>query len=191
MKLSKILFATIAVALLASCNSKPKTEPVDPELIQFEQEKEQKSQIIKLGDYTASDDVQAGGHSYHYTIERQALDTLGVITNDEGFRAYDNRLTLSVQRDGAPLYNTTLVRSQFRPYMDADDYRQYVLMNIVFDRALVGGDLRFIVSLGDAADGGEIFVQFALTIHVDGTSTITYHEMYDEDEIDRFSDDGV
>lgn len=191
MKLNRLIFPAIALSLLASCNSKPKTEPVDPELVRYEQEKEQKSQVIRLGDYSTSGDVENSGHKYHYTIERQALDTLSVITDDEGFHAYDNRLTLTVQRDGASLYNGTLLRSQFRPYMDADDYRQYVLMNIVFDRFVGAGDLRFIVSLGDAADGGEIFVQFALTIHADGSSTITQHEMYDEDEIDRFNDDGV
>lgn len=189
MKLSKILFATIALALLASCNNKPKTEPVDPELIEFEQEKEQKSQIIKLGDYSTSGDVEAGGHTYHYTIERQSLDSLGVVTNNDGYQAYDNRLSLMVARNGASLYNSTLTRSQFRPYMGAEDYNQYILMNIVFDRVL-GTDLRFIVSLGDAADGGELFVQFALTIHADGTSTITQHEMYDEDELDRIEHEG-
>lgn len=187
----KFILSAIVIALLASCNSKPKTEPVDSELIQFEHEKEQKSQIIKLGDYTTSGSAESNAHQYHYTIERQSLDSLGVVTNDDGYQAYDNRLILTVQRDGSTLYHGTLLRTQFRPYMEAEDYRQYVLMNIVFDRILSDGDLRFIVSLGDAADGGELFVQFALTIHADGSSTISHHEMYDEDEIDRFNDDGV
>lgn len=180
----KFILPAIALALFASCNNKPKTETVDPELIEFEQEKEQKSQIIKLGDYSISEDAQGEGHNYHYSITRQSLDSLGVVTNEDGYQAYDNKLSISVTRDGGLLYSSNLTRAQFRPYMSAEDYNQYILMNAVFDR-IAGSDVCFIVSLGDAADGGELFVQFALTVHADGTSSIAPREMYDEDEIDR------
>lgn len=189
MKNAKYIFLTLLAALLTACtSSSPKTEEQDPELIQFEQERMLKNEIARLGDYTMTDSVSGGGHRYQYTITRTALDSVGVVTDEDGYRAYDNTISLSILRDGALFYHSTLTRSLFRPYLSADDYNQFILMNAVFEHVL-GDGLRFIVSLGDGAANGDVFVQYALDLHGDGTTTISTHEMFEENEINRFEEE--
>lgn len=183
-----ILSLILAAVLVAACKHTPKVEEQDADLVQFELEREQKSEIVRLGDYTVTDSLRGGGHQYQYTITRSALDTLGVVTDEDGYRAYDNTLSLRVLRDGALLYQNTFVRSMFRSYLSASDYNQYILMNMVPER-VVGDDVRFIISLGDGGSNGEVFVQYALDIHSDGSTTISHHEMFEEDEIDRFAEE--
>ena len=56
-------------------------------------------------------------------------------------------------------------------------------MNLVFDRITPQGP-KFVVSVGEA-ETDELFVQFALTVGLDGSVEIMRHEMFEEDDIHR------
>lgn len=186
-----LLSSFVLVMLVVSCSDKkPKVE--ENEKMQFAEQVDHKKETIRLENFKYTDSVKQGGHEYEYTISRTPLDSAKVIVDEEGYKAIDNSLSLTINRDGAQVYSRTFTRGAFKINIDEEEFYHYVLMNMVFDKVVDNG-LRFIVSLVDAASN-DMFVQYSLVVAFDGTSiNITSYDMYDESEISRFDadEDGV
>mgnify|MGYP004450007367 CR=1 FL=1 len=118
---------------------------------------------------------------------RTPCDSVAVILDEDGYRTVDNTISLTINRDGAPMFSRTYARRAFKIGISDADFSQYVLMNMVFDRMTTSGP-RFIATLG-VGSADDVFVQFALTVGSDGTTNIEQTEMFEEEEIDRFPEE--
>lgn len=179
--------AILLAMSLSSCGSKEVQEQ-DVESTEKEmiiQERNAKKAVLRLGDYEHVDSISQNGHCYEYKITREADDSLGIVVDAEGFRSLDNYITLDIKRDGAPMFSKRFTRRAFKIGISDQEFSQYVLMNMVFDRITTSG-LQFIVSVG-AGSSDDMFVQYALTVGADGSTNIEPHEMFDEDEITRIN----
>ena len=179
------------VVLVVSCSDK-KAKEEEYEKMQFAEQKDHKSETIRMDAFKYTNSIKNGGHDYEYTISRTPLDSAKVIVDAEGYKAIDNSLSLEISRDGGQIYSRNFTRGAFKINIDEEEFNHYVLMNMVFDKVVDNG-LRFIVSLVDAASN-DMFVQYSLVVAFDGSSiNITSYDMYDESDIDRFDadEDGV
>ena len=60
--------------------------------------------------------TSAGGHKYHYVIERKPVET--TVTDDEGNVFYDNEISILVERDGKQVYKRSFTRENFLSMLD-------------------------------------------------------------------------
>lgn len=172
----------------ASCNScgKQEEEVLDYDEMQKEiimQKHDEKSAINRMGSFDDADSISVDGHRYYYYISRMPDDSLGIVTDSEGYKTVDNAIVLKVKCDGMQIFSRRFTRQDFKAGISNDEFKHYVLMNMVFDRITPSG-LRFMVSVGEA-ETDELFVQFALTIGLNGSINIARHEMFEEAEIHR------
>lgn len=182
-----ILSALLASALAFSACGGKKEETRTQAQIEREnvrRDQDERNEIIRFAHTNHTDSVSYNGHRYSYTIERQASDSLGIVTDAEGFRTVNNSITLSVRRDGARIFSHTYTRGAFKIGISDEDFSHYVLMNMVFDRMTPSGP-RFAVTVG-VGSADDNYVQFALTVAPDGSTNVTRLEVFEEDEIDRF-----
>ena len=180
--------AAAVMLTFSSCSScsKQEVEETDYETMRKEmiqQQRDEQHTVNRMGSFEFTDSLTEGGHRYQYTIQRMPDDSLGIVTDSEGFRTVDNAIVLKVKRDGAQIFSRRFTRQAFRSGIDQEEFRHYVLMNLVFDRITPQGP-RFVASVGEA-ETDELFVQFALTVGLDGSVHIARHEMFEEDAIHR------
>ena len=142
--------------------------------------------IIEINSYSLTDSVSMNGHKYTYTIDRQFQDSV-IIVDDEGYKTRDNSVRLTIRKDGAPFFEQRFTRSAFHIRVDEHYYQQCVLLGMNFDRTTEYG-LRFIASIGKGADGDN-YKPYSLTVGPDGSTNITEHDLYDDDEVARFEDE--
>lgn len=184
------LLAIVATTLaVAACGDKKKTSYEDEEsLLELERNEENHKTIIALSPFQVCDSIRMNGHEYVYTIERTPLDSV-IVVDEEGYKSQDNSLKLRILCDGAPFFEKKYSRSAFHIHIDENYYQQCILLGMNFDRITEYG-LRFIVSIGKGADG-EDYKPYSLTVGPDGSTNITEHDLYEDDEVSRFEDEGV
>ena len=111
---------------------------------------------------------EAGGHKYHYTIERRPVET--TVTDEDGNVFYDNSISLAVQRDGSVLYSRTFTREDFLPMLDKGFCRYGILDGCRFVE-IKGGNVVF--SLCVSYPESDMLAAYLLTIHADGSATFS------------------
>ncbi|MBQ0048630.1 MAG: DUF4738 domain-containing protein [Bacteroidales bacterium] len=182
---SFLLFCAIACSSCGGEKQEEKTrEEKEQEYVQREQD--ERNELIRFANTHFTDSCTYKGHRYCFTIDRQASDSLGIITDADGFRTVNNSIALTVSCDGTRIFSHVYTRGAFKIGINDKDFSHYVLMNMVFDRMTpVGPRFAVTVGVGSADDN---YVQFALTVAPDGTTNIVPREVYEEDEIDRFEE---
>lgn len=173
---------------IASCGSNKNSQTDDSTIDSPERSEENKSAVIEINPFQVTESIQMNGHKYTYTIERTPLDSV-IVTDDEGYKTRDNSLQLTILRDDAPFFQRHFSRSAFHIRVDENYYQQCILLGMNYDRTTEYG-LRFVASIGKGADS-EDYKPYSVTIGSDGSVNITEHDLYDDDEVSRFEDEGV
>lgn len=186
--LAGIFPALLVLLTFSSCYSCGRQEVEEPDFDEMKremilQQRDEQHTVHRMGSFEFTDSLSEGGHLYQYTIIRMPDDSLGVVTDSEGYRTVDNAITLKVKRDGVQMFSRRFTRKAFCAGISSEDFQHYVLLNMVFDRITPEGP-KFVVSVGEA-ETDELFVQYALTIGLDGTVHVSRHEMFEEDDIRR------
>lgn len=182
------LSLTLLLAGLTSCGDK-KTSTSDTDSIESPERSEENTQtLIELNAFNVTESVQMNGHKYTYTIERTPLDSV-IVTDEEGYKSRDNSLRLTILRDDAPFFQRNFTRSAFHIRVSDAYYQQCILLGMNFDRVNEYG-LQFLASIGKGADS-EDYKPYSVTIGTDGSVNITEHDLYEDDEVNRFEDEGV
>lgn len=185
----KVVISFFALMLVWACGAK---EEIDTRTVE-EKEKEivekeivAKKEVVRLREYTQTDSVKGNGHKYVYTIRRQVDRSLGLVTDDEGYRTADNAITLTMKCDGVQVLSRRYTKGNFKMGVEDGDYEQFVLMNMAYDKMTVNGP-RFIVCVG-VGSSDDMFVQYTLTVDGNGGTKIEPHEFYEDNEINRIKD---
>ncbi len=185
---------TGALALLASglmllsCGGKKdvekEMEEMDKAIVQ--QARNEREEIIRMPNVKENKSVQANGHTYAYSIIRTACDSLGIVTDSDGFRTVDNSIQLYITRDGELMFNKTFTRRAFKIGISDREFSHYVLSNIAFDRVTTSG-LQFAVTLCEGS-ADDLYIPFSLTVGPDGSTNIVHADAFNEEDISRFED---
>lgn len=174
--------------LLGSCGQKQDTEKsqeeLDRELVQ--QARDEREEIIRMPDVRENRTVQANGHTYAYSIVRTACDSLGIVTDSDGFRTVDNSIQLYITRDGQLMFNKTFTRRAFKIGISDREFSHYVLSNMAFDRLTTSG-LQFAVTLCEGS-ADDLYIPFSLTVGPDGSTNIVHADAFNEEDINRFEE---
>lgn len=169
----KHLFALAALAcLIASCGSKKEPETV------AETPKEEKKvpSINRLPEYHFEDDVQVGDRTYHYTLHREAVDSLGSVCDEYGDHYVNTFYELTIRRDGKEFYHKRFTKQTLGSKLSADFRKNGILDGFRFNRAEDG---KLIFSLCVSYPDSDLSTPFLLTIGPDGSSTLTEDQFMD------------
>lgn len=186
------MLCTAAVMLMSmgivACGGKKNSDADADDMAALQEAIDNTNTIVELSEYRDSGTVSMGGHQYTYTIERLPLDSV-IVTDEDGYKSRDNSILLTVQRDGASFFQRRFTRSAFHIRVDEGYYQQCILLGMNFDRTTEYG-IRFVASIGKGSDS-EFYKPYSVTVGLDGSTNITEHDLYDDDEVDRFEDEGV
>lgn len=182
-----LLSAGLLVLVFSACGKKQdeKSAPAESEEQTIQRGVEDdKDRIIRMESIKNSGSESYNGHLYEYSIEVVPDDSLDLVVNGDGIRAVDNCANLTIMRDGVQMYSKHFTRRAFKIGISDEEFSHYVLSSMIFNKMTTSGP-QFIVTLGDA-DSEDVFVQYSLTVGMDGSINIVRTGLFDEDEIDRF-----
>ena len=163
--ISCIAFATATICV--SCGHKPETQNI----IAKKPQKTVKKEVMKVGDYSQSREVQWLGSTYQVSVQRKADTSLAIVKDENGNRYYDNAITVDIKRgDGTSFFHRTFTKADFADCTE-DSEAGGALLGIVFDKA-EGKTLRFAASVGSPDKMSDEYVPLVVNISNMGQVTI-------------------
>lgn len=174
----KVHFATplLMIGLLltgSACGNKSETAPNQTQT----ENTDATSQILKLNAYHYTDTVGSGKQRYVYDIVRKAVDSIAVVEDENGDRYADNLITLNVLNgSGSVFFKHTFSKKDFGKHLSSDFRKHGILEGMAFDR-MIDGKPRFAASVG--MQYSDMSMPFLVTLHADGSFTITRDEVLD------------
>lgn len=124
------------------------------------------------------DTVQSGSNVYILTINREACDSLPIVTDEMGFRFTDNLLDISVRKNGRLLFDRTFKKTDFRSMLDEDFLKQSILDGCRFMQVHEG---MVSFSLAVSYPESDMSRPFILNIGPDGSYMIVKDDSLEED----------
>lgn len=175
--MKNILFFILLVSnacLIVSCGNKNK----DNEAEQTNTTTANKpAAIVSDPKWNNQKGVKWNGHNYQITIERTPAKDLAIVTDELGQRYYDNRVEITIQRDGAPFYNKKFTKEAFIDFISDQDIETGILQGIAFDDVdKKENGLRFGAQVGVPGEDG---IPFVIIINADGMASITKDNVLD------------
>lgn len=119
-------------------------------------------------DYTQT--ARLGGHDYSVRIRRTADKELPVVTDELGKKFYDNRVEVSIMRDGKQFFNRSYTKDAFREFLSDEEQKGTVLLGMAFDADRSDGKtIRLGAQVGQT--GIEEGPAFCVEIPLDGSAS--------------------
>lgn len=170
----KFLYTTVAVMLLTTCGQKNNNEPTEQSVINQNQVIEDRP--FSMSEYHYSDKTKWNSSNVTYVIDRIAVDSLGYVTDVDGERYTNNRLTLGVNVDGREVLKHTFTRAEISGFVDEEYMNRSIIQGLVFSEAAKDG-LRFLMSVGQPLS--DEYVQLRVTVDRNGGYTMRRDEIID------------
>lgn len=124
--------------------------------------------------------TSAGGHKYRYVIERKPVET--TVTDDEGNVFYDNRITITLERDGGQYFSRSFTRQNFLSMLDKGFQRYGILDGCRFVKVSKGA---VVFSLCVSYPESDLYTAYLLTVQSDGSSSFSPDNTLD---VENFAD---
>ena len=186
MKKQLILFLMLAM-VLGACNKK--AQSTGQEAVNEQAPAKTENTILRLPTLHAEDTVMSGKNVYALMIHREACDSLGIVTDELGYRYADNLLKISVKKNGAMLFSRTFQKKDFLRMLDNDFAEKSILDGCRFMQVHEG---MVSYALAVSYPDSDMSRPFKLNIGPDGSYMIVkYDDLEDEYDTDSLSFDGV
>ena len=187
MKKNSILLLLLTL-VLAACNQK--SPDADKVVQEKKTEKKDSENIIhRLPVLHGADTVKSGKNVYVIEVHREAFDSLGIVTDDMGYRYADNSLKIAVKKNGSVLFNRTFRKKDFLHLLDAEFAKHSILDGCRFLQVHEG---MVSFSLAVSYPDSDMSRPFKLNIGPDGSYMIVKNDDLEDEYIsDSISSDGV
>lgn len=117
-------------------------------------------------------------NSYQSTVVRTPDESLPLVTNAEGNKFVDNRITLRIITQGRTLVNRAFTKQDFASLLNARFLKYAILEGLVFDQVTESGLIRYAASV--AYPQSDLYVPIRITVTPAGQLTIEREEMMDD-----------
>jgi len=186
--MKQLLFSLLAATLvLAGCKNKTAPETTQTGVNEYANAEEPVDGIQRMQEYNYSDTLRTEGHTYVYTIHREASDSLPQVADEEGTIYADNVYTLSVESDGQSFFNRRFTKQAFASYLSSDFRERGILDGMMCDESQSG--LTFAVSV--SLPQSDMFEPLLLRIDRQGGIAIERDERSDANLEEQADDEGV
>lgn len=161
----KNLVYTLACAsaiLLSACSSKNKNGN-EMQALMRDSTKVAGPQRMQVADTKATFTYK--GKEYQSSVVRKPDESLPVVTNEQGEKFVDNRITLHISGGGGQLVDKVFTKESFASLIDAKFLKYAILEGLVFDRTTPRG---MIYAASVCYPQSDLYVPIRLTVTVDG-----------------------
>ena len=173
--------------VLGACNKK--AQSTGQEAVNEQAPAKTENTILRLPTLHAEDTVMSGKNVYVLMIHREACDSLGIVTDELGYRYADNLLNISVKKNDAVLFNRTFKKKDFLHLLDAEFAKHSILDGCRFLQVHEG---MVTFSLAVSYPDSDMSRPFKLNIGPDGSYMIVKNDDLEDEYIsDSLSSDGV
>jgi len=180
MKKTCYLYTALLLCLLTACGGRGNNglSPVGGPQAQTEEQAASKGpQSMQDSDITVP--VTVGTTEYQSNVVRRPDQSLPIVTNDQGQRFVDNRITLTLRQGTRQVVSRTFTKADFTPYLDAGFQRHAILEGLVFDK-VEGSRLLYAASV--AYPESDLYIPFQITVTTGGSISIAKSDIMDEYE---------
>lgn len=186
------LILVLGLVMLGACKEKKQSE----DIITTKYEPKRPMPPIPMQPVKQVVPVSWGTSLYNIVVEQTPVDSLPMVTDENGQKYIDNRVVLTIShKDGSNFFTRTYTKASFSNYIDETFRKNGILASFRFDD-IDEGRLKFsvVIALPDAID--DVFIplkytvdrQAAVSISRDEDLDILGYDNYDENEDD---DDGT
>lgn len=179
MKKKLYLIMTFVLALLTSCGGGSGSTGLfgRSEAQPSEEEAPKGPQSMQDSDITVP--VQVGSREFQSNVVRRPDSSLPMVTNEQGQKFVDNRITLRLQEGSRQVVNREFTKADFAPFLDAEFQRNAILEGLVFDK-VEGSIILYAASV--AYPESDLYVPFQITVTTTGNISIAKSDVMDEYE---------
>ncbi len=153
--------------LLAACSGSDKKVQTETEVATPQQDAA--SVVHRLPRLHVQDTCHANGNAYSWEIDRMAVDSLGIVQDDMGYRYVDNSVKLQVYRNGSVLFAKTFHKADFAHLLSKDFLSKSILDGCRFIQ-VEDGIISF--ALAVSYPDSDMSQPFRLTIAPDGSTAL-------------------
>lgn len=128
---------------------------------------------IALSSYTNSGEIEVNGAKYDYTYNFSPCTTLPVVVSSSEHKYYDNKIVLTITKEGETIHTITFTKSTFKKFIPDELYSTLVLMgfNFNYNKENQNDKFYFVASIGDP-DDEEYHIPVDISITTSGELTL-------------------
>ena len=162
--------------LFSSCSSGAKRD--GSQLTEMSTEEADTGKSISMQASDTKEQFKLKGNEYISRVVRTPDETLPLVTNAEGEKFVDNRISLHITQQGRTVVNRVFTKQDFAQLLNARFLKYAILEGVVFDQVTEDGTIRYAASV--AYPQSDLYVPLRITVTSNGQLFIEREEMMDE-----------
>lgn len=180
MSTKHILF--VATLILCACGQRQDAPKTEAESVEYQPQRH------VMEPYHLQDTIK--GTPYTFIIHREAVDSLGIVTDEFGDEYVDNLYELSVSRAGTRYFQHTFGKRSFFSFLDEEFRDGAIFDGFRFDKLR---DSKLYFSVCVSMPDSDLSRPFILCVGPDGSYTIEPDDVMDviEEQMSDADNDGV
>lgn len=168
------MFACVSAILLSACSSKNKNGNETQAFLQ-DSAKVAAPQRMQVAD--TKETFTYKGKEYQSSVVRKPDESLPVVTNEQGEKFVDNRITLHISGGGKQLVDKVFTKKSFASLIDVKFMKHAILEGLVFDRTTPQG---MIYAASVCYPQSDLYVPIRLTVTVDGEISMEKEDLMED-----------
>lgn len=166
----------VLMCLLSACSSRKKEENTSGvQVLMKDSVDENGLQRMQVSDSKTTFTYK--GKEYQSSVLRRPDETLPVVTNEQGEKYVDNRITLRIISGGKTIVDKVFTKENFASLVDAGFLKRSILEGLVYDKTTPQG---IVYAASISYPQTDLYIPLSLTVTADGTVSIAKNEMLEE-----------
>ena len=165
----------MAVWLLSACSSQKKGDGEDVQVLMKDRVDANGLQRMQVSDSKMS--FTYNGKEYHSNVIRRPDDSLPVVTNEQGEKFVDSRITLRITSGGKSIVNKEFTKESFASLVGAKFLKHSILEGLVYDKNTSKG---MVYAASICYPQSDLYIPLSITVSADGKISIAKEELLEE-----------
>lgn len=165
----------VATYILSACAGSQKEREASREAFMQDSIRRTEPQRMQVSETTA--EVTFRGKKYESVVVRRPDDSLPLVTNSQGERFVDNRITLTLTHKGKTILHRVFTKESFATLVDAKFMKYAILEGVVLDEP---SDQGVVYAASVGYPQSDLYVPLRITVSADGKVSMDKEELMED-----------
>lgn len=165
----------MAVAALSACSSPKKENDSEVKVLMKDSVDAAGLQRMQISDSKTSFTFK--GKEYQSRVFRRPDDNLPVVTNEQGDKFIDNRITLRITTGGKSVVDKEFTKESFASLVDARFLKHSILEGVVYDKNTPKG---MVYAASICYPQTDLYIPLSITVSADGKISLAKEELLED-----------
>lgn len=165
----------IAVWLMSACSSQKKEEGSDVHVLMQDSVDAGGVQHMQVSDSKTT--ITYKNKEYQSRVVRRPDEDLPIVTNEQGEKFADNRITLRITAAGKSIVDKVFTKQSFASLVDAKFLKHSILEGLVYDKNTPGG---MVYAASICYPQSDLYIPLSITVSADGKISMAKEELLEE-----------